>query len=66
MDRLQNRPPGRDAPDEELIDTLIAVSVVARRLAEKLRKQMEKEKALHRHRCGRCVEGMENGGFHYE
>ncbi len=50
MDRLQNRPPGRDAPDEELIDTLIAVSVVARRLAEKLRKQMEKEKALHRHR----------------
>ena len=41
----QNRPPGRDAPDEELIDTLIAVSVVARRLAGKLRKQMEKEKA---------------------
>ena len=40
----QNRPPGRDAPDEELIDTLIAVSVVARRLAGKLRKQMEKEK----------------------
>jgi len=66
MDRLQNRPPGRDAPDEELIDTLIAVSVVARRLAEKLRKQMEKEKALHRHRCGRSVEGRENGGFHYE
>ena len=66
MDKLQNKPPGRDAPDEELIDTLIAVSVVARRLAEKLRKQMEKEKALHRHRCGRCVEGRENGGFHYE
>ena len=66
MDRLQNRPPGRDAPDEELIDTLIAVSVVARRLAEKLRKQMEKEKALHRPRSGRGVEGRENGGFHYE
>ena len=43
----QNRPPGRDAPDEELIDTLIAISVVAKRLAEKLRKQMEKEKAIH-------------------
>ncbi len=66
MDRLQNRPPGRDAPDEELIDTLIAVSVVARRLAEKLRKQMDKEKALHRPRCGRVMEGRENGGFHYE
>ena len=41
MDKLQNKPPGRDAPDEELIDTLIATSVVAKRLAEKLRKQME-------------------------
>lgn len=50
----QNRPPGRDAPDEELIDTLIAVSVVARRLAGKLRKQMEKEKAL---RCENWTEG---------
>lgn len=39
VDISQNRPPGRDAPDEELIDTLIAISVVARRLAEKLRKQ---------------------------
>ena len=38
MDKLQNKPPGRDAPDEELIDTLIAISVVAKRLAEKLRK----------------------------
>lgn len=47
MDKLQNKPPGRDAPDEELIDTLIAISVVAKRLAEKLRKQMEKEKAFH-------------------
>lgn len=42
MDTVQNKPPGRDAPDEELIDTLIAVSVVAKRLAEKLRKQSEK------------------------
>ena len=66
MDKPQNKPPGRDAPDEELIDTLIAVSVVARRLAEKLRKQMEKEKALHCSRCGRAVEGRVNGGFHYE
>lgn len=40
MDRNRNRPPGRDAPDEELIDMLIAVSVVAKRLAEKLRKQL--------------------------
>lgn len=47
MDKLQNKPPGRDAPDEELIDTLIAISVVAKRLAEKLRKQIEKEKAFH-------------------
>ena len=47
MDKLQNKPPGKDAPDEELIDTLIAISVVAKRLAEKLRKQMEKEKAFH-------------------
>ena len=33
----------RDAPDEELIDLLIAVSVVAKQMAEKLRK----EKASH-------------------
>lgn len=32
----------KDTPDDELIDILIAVSVVAKRLAEKLRK----EKAL--------------------
>lgn len=66
MDKLQNKPPGRDAPDEELIDTLIAISVVAKRLAEKLRKQMENEKALHCSRCRRGVEGRVNGGFHYE
>ena len=47
MDRNQNRPPGRDAPDEELIDTLIAVSVVAKRLAEKLRKQLANKETRH-------------------
>ncbi len=30
-------------PSEELIDTLIAVSVVAKRLAEKLRREMQGE-----------------------
>ena len=39
MNRNPNRPRGRDTPDEELIDMLIAVSVVAKRLAEKLRQQ---------------------------
>ena len=66
VDISQNRPPGRDAPDEELIDALIAVSVVAKRLAEKLRKQSEKEKALRCSRCRRGAEGRVNGGFHYE
>ena len=41
MDKPQSSPHGRDAPDEELIDMLIAVSVIARRMAEKLRKQQE-------------------------
>ncbi|NBK77435.1 hypothetical protein D5272_02250 [bacterium D16-76] len=50
MDTVQHRPPGGDAPDEELIDTLIAISVVAKRLAEKLRKQLEK---AFRPRCER-------------
>ncbi len=40
-----------DAADEELIDTLIAISVVAKRLAGKLRqsndKQNEKEESKH-------------------
>ena len=44
MNMNMSRPHGRAAPDEELIDSLIAVSVIAKRLAEKLRKQMEKEK----------------------
>lgn len=44
MDKNPNRPHGRDTPDEELIDMLIAVSVIAKRLAEKLRqKQANKE-----------------------
>lgn len=33
----------QDAAAEDLIDTLIAISVVAKRLAAKLRKQMKKE-----------------------
>ena len=32
-----------DAVDEELIDTLIAISVVAKRLAAKLRRQNEEK-----------------------
>ena len=44
MNRNPNRPRGRDTPDEELIDMLIAVSVVAKRLAEKKReKEANKE-----------------------
>lgn len=44
MNRNPNRPRGRDTPDEELIDMLIAVSVVTKRLAEKLReKEANKE-----------------------
>lgn len=44
MNRNPNSPRGRDTPDEELIDMLIAVSVVAKRLAEKLReKEANKE-----------------------
>lgn len=46
MDKIPNLPPGRDAPDEELIDTLIAISVVAKRLAEKLKSQTVKEEAF--------------------
>lgn len=44
MDKNPNGPRGRDTPDDELIDMLIAVSVIAKRLAEKLRqKQANKE-----------------------
>lgn len=56
MNSIPNKPPGTDTADEELIDTLIAVSVVAKRLAEKLRKPPEKGNAF---RCSRC--GRENG-----
>lgn len=44
MSSIPNKPPGTDTTDGEFIDTLIAISVVAKRLAEKLRKQLEKEK----------------------
>jgi len=44
MNKNPNKPRGRDTPDEELIDMLIAVSVIAKRLAEKLRqRQVNKE-----------------------
>lgn len=42
-----NKPPDRDAPDEELIDKLIAVSVIAKHLAKKLRKQQEDKEKKH-------------------
>lgn len=45
MDKLKSSLHGRDAPDEELIDMLIAVSVIARRMAEKLRKQQENKES---------------------
>ena len=48
MEKTRYAPPDNDAVDEELIDTLIAISVVAKRLAEKLRK----EKAS---RCTGCA-----------
>lgn len=32
-----------DVPEEDLVDTLIAISVVSRRLAEKLRKYKEEK-----------------------
>lgn len=37
------RAPDSPAEAEDLIDTLIAISVVAKRLAEKLRKRRDKE-----------------------
>ena len=52
MNMNMSRPHGRAAPDEELIDSLIAVSVIAKRLAEKLRKQAEKERPSLAHRYG--------------
>ena len=37
-------PLGMESQDEDIVDTLIAISVVSKRLAEKLRKKSEKEK----------------------
>lgn len=53
MDTVQNRSPCADAPDEDLIDTLLAVSVVAKRLAMRLKEQKVKEEAFRRVCCGR-------------
>ena len=45
------RPPGTEPVDEELIDALITVSVIAKRLAEKLRNQQDSRKAV----CRPCT-----------
>ena len=65
MYRNISRPHGRAAPDEELIDSLIAVSVIAKRLAEKLRKQMEKEKPSIPHRYSVGTGRQEKRRIHY-
>ena len=39
MNGTEKPKPIDNAPDEELIDTLITISVIAKRLAEKLRKE---------------------------
>ena len=54
MERRQGMTRNKDAPDDELIDILIAISVVAKRLAENLRK----EKAIRE--TGRLTT---NGGY---
>ena len=68
MNMNMSRPHGRAAPDEELIDSLITVSVIAKRLAEKLRKQMEKEKpsATHRYGTGAGRPGKRRIHYGYE
>ena len=43
MQAAMREPAERDARDEEIIDILIAISVVSKRLAEKLRKLNGKE-----------------------
>lgn len=43
MQAAMREPTERDARDEEIIDILIAISVVSKRLAEKLRKLNKKE-----------------------
>ena len=44
MQMSQERATPPDRTDEELIDTLIAISVVAKRLAKKLRQETKEEK----------------------
>lgn len=43
MQSAMQEPAERDARDDEIIDILIAISVVSKRLAEKLRKSNKKE-----------------------
>ena len=43
MQAAMREPAEHDARDEEIIDILIAISVVSKRLAEKLRKLNKKE-----------------------
>lgn len=43
MQSAMREPAERDARDDEIIDILIAISVVSKRLAEKLRKSNKKE-----------------------
>lgn len=43
MQTAMREPLERDTRNEEIIDILIAISVVSKRLAEKLRKLNEKE-----------------------
>lgn len=68
MNMNMSRPHGRAAPDEELIDSLITVSVIAKRLAEKLRKKTEKEKpsAAHRYGTGSGRPGKRRIHYGYE
>ncbi len=40
MDELKD-----GGPDEELVDTLITVSVISKRLAEKIRRELEEKRA---------------------
>lgn len=43
MQSAMREPAERDARDDEIIDILIAISVVSKQLAEKLRKLNKKE-----------------------
>lgn len=46
MTNTRDHASATDTVDEELIDTLIAISVVAKRLAAKLRQDLEKEREV--------------------